>query len=290
MISAEGALVGGWRTMVSAIDVRTCGLGGDSEVPFDRRCAAARRPAQGDAAGAAGAALPAALATLHAIAAQDRLPDFASQFAFRNPGREPPAHRSALEARVWAATVAGAARHVDAGAHGAGLGALRRLADAGLATIAAFTPSDAMHVLGRQHGWSREAAECGARILATEERNGRALRAAASPQELCERTYELVVSESARALLAAALAQDPGIEDVEVAERDEGKIPVPVKGGRVEVRLGWCLRGRSRRPARRGQRYKTAAAATSTTMALDQWTDHRRHLALMVLLTLERSG
>ena len=29
-------MIGGWRTMVEAIDVRTCGLGGDSEVYFDR--------------------------------------------------------------------------------------------------------------------------------------------------------------------------------------------------------------------------------------------------------------
>jgi N-methylhydantoinase A/oxoprolinase/acetone carboxylase beta subunit len=37
VISAEGALVGGWRTMVEAVDVRTSGLGGDSEVEFDRQ-------------------------------------------------------------------------------------------------------------------------------------------------------------------------------------------------------------------------------------------------------------
>ncbi len=95
---------------------------------------------------------------------------------------------------------------------GAGLEALRRLADAGLATLAAFTPSDAMHVLGRQQGWCREAAECGARILATEERNARAARAADSPQAICERTYEHVVRETGRVLLAAALAHDPGLE------------------------------------------------------------------------------
>jgi N-methylhydantoinase A/oxoprolinase/acetone carboxylase beta subunit len=93
-----------------------------------------------------------------------------------------------------------------------GLDALRRLADAGLATLAAFTPSDAMHVLGQQHGWCREAAECGARILAIEERNARAASAAASPQEICQRTYEQVVRETGRVLLEAALARDPGVE------------------------------------------------------------------------------
>src|SRR4029077_1835285 len=36
VVREEGAVIGGWRTMVEAIDVRTCGLGGDSEVDFDR--------------------------------------------------------------------------------------------------------------------------------------------------------------------------------------------------------------------------------------------------------------
>ena len=31
-LKADGALVGGWQTMVEAADIRTCGLGGDSEV------------------------------------------------------------------------------------------------------------------------------------------------------------------------------------------------------------------------------------------------------------------
>src|ERR1700722_6721227 len=69
-----------------------------------------------------------------------------------------------------------------------------------------------MHVLDRQQGWCVEAALYGARILATEERNARAARAAVSPQEICERTYEHVVCEAGRVLLAAALAQDPGVE------------------------------------------------------------------------------
>ncbi|MDE1923438.1 MAG: hydantoinase/oxoprolinase family protein, partial [Gammaproteobacteria bacterium] len=36
VVNADGALIGGWRTMVEAVDVRTCGLGGDSEVAIDR--------------------------------------------------------------------------------------------------------------------------------------------------------------------------------------------------------------------------------------------------------------
>ena len=40
----------------------------------------------------------------------------------------------------------------------------------------------------------------------------RAASAAVPPRELCERTYEYVVRRSARALLEAALAHDPGLE------------------------------------------------------------------------------
>jgi N-methylhydantoinase A/oxoprolinase/acetone carboxylase beta subunit len=157
-------------------------------------------------------AFPDTLQQLRSLAELPHLPEFATQFAFRNPERDAPAHLSSTEKRVWEALgpeprqVAGIVRS------GAGLEALRRLADAGLATIAAFTPSDAMHVLGRQEGWNREAAECGARILATEERNTRAATAAVSAVEMCERTHEHVVRETARVLLAAALANDPGLE------------------------------------------------------------------------------
>lgn len=212
VISGEGALVGAWRTMVQAVDVRTSGLGGDSEVHFDRQHRLCVGPRKAMPLSLLAHSFPAALAQLRSIAELERLPAYPAQFALRNPGRAPPDHLSALERRVWEALALEPRQVSEVARSGAGLEALRRLADAGLATLAAFTPSDAMHVLDRQHGWSREAAECGARILATEERNARAARAAVSPQAISERTYEHVVCESGRVLLAAALAQDPGLQ------------------------------------------------------------------------------
>jgi len=212
IISADGALVGAWRTMVEAIDVRTSGLGGDSEIHFDRHTRLRVGPRKAMPLSLLAQSFPAVLEQIRSIAALERLPQYPAQFAFRNPDRAPPAHLPALERRVWEALDL-QPRHVPTIVRsGSGLEALRRLADAGLATLAAFTPSDAMHVLDKQHGWCREAAECGARILATEERNGLAARAAATPRQICERTYEHVVRETGRVLLAAALAQDPGIE------------------------------------------------------------------------------
>jgi N-methylhydantoinase A/oxoprolinase/acetone carboxylase beta subunit len=212
VISGEGALVGAWRTMVEAVDVRTSGLGGESEVQFDRQLRLRVGPRRAMPLSLLAHRFPDTLVQLRSISGLERLPEHPTQFAFRNPDRAPLAHLSGLERRVWDALDL-APRPVSAVVRTAsGLEALRRLADAGLATLAAFTPSDAMHVLDRQHGWCREAAECGARILATEERNARAARAAATPHAICERTYEHVVRESGRLLLAAALAQDPGIE------------------------------------------------------------------------------
>jgi N-methylhydantoinase A/oxoprolinase/acetone carboxylase beta subunit len=212
VISGEGALVGAFRTMVEAVDVRTSGLGGDSEVYFDRQHRLRVGPRKAMPLSLLAHSFPAVLACLKSIAELERLPDHPTQFAFRNPDRAPPAHLSALERRVWEA-LDREPRQVSAVARsGSGLEALRRLADAGLATLAAFTPSDAMHVLSRQAGWCLEAAEYGARILATEERNARAARAAVSPQAICERTYEHVVCETGRVLLAAALAHDPGVQ------------------------------------------------------------------------------
>jgi len=212
VISGEGALVGAWRTMVEAVDVRTSGLGGDSEVYFNRQHRLCVGPRKAMPLSLLAQSFPAALAWLKSIAELERLPDHPTQFAFRNPDRAPPAHLSALERRVWDALDL-EPRPVSAAVRsGSGLEALRRLADAGLATLAAFTPSDAMHVLGRQQGWNTQAAEYGARILATDERNARAARAAVSPQVICERTYEHVVCETGRVLLAAALAHDPGVQ------------------------------------------------------------------------------
>jgi len=211
VISAEGALIGAWRTMVEAVDVRTDGLGGDSEVAFDRHCRLRVGPRRAMPLSLMVHKFPDALKKLESLATLERLPEFPTQFAFRNPARSSLPHLSALELRIWEALDPQPCLASSIVRNASGLQALRRLADAGLATLAGFTPSDAMHVLGRQHDWSCEAAMCGARILAIEERNARALAAVASPEAIGERTYEHVVRESGRLLLAAALAHDPGI-------------------------------------------------------------------------------
>jgi N-methylhydantoinase A/oxoprolinase/acetone carboxylase beta subunit len=211
-VRAEGAVIGGWRTMVEAIDVHTCGLGGDSEVYFDRDHRLTVGPRKVAPLSLLATQFPSLLTDLHQLAAASRLPAFAPQYALRNPGREAVAGFDRLEQRVWDALADVPRRLAEVARTAQGVEALRRLVDRGLATLAGFTPSDALHVLGRQRDWSVEAARLGAVILASEERNASGRRDAETPEALSERTYQHVLRAATRVALESVLASDPGIE------------------------------------------------------------------------------
>src|SRR6202522_892097 len=100
-IRAEGALVGGWRTMVEAVDVRTSGLGGDSEVSFDRQIRLRVGPRKAMPLCLLAQRFPGVLGDLQTAAELVHLPEFATQFALRNPDRSAPAHLSPIERRVF---------------------------------------------------------------------------------------------------------------------------------------------------------------------------------------------
>jgi N-methylhydantoinase A/oxoprolinase/acetone carboxylase beta subunit len=212
VVREEGAVIGGWRTMVEAIDVHTCGLGGDSEVYLNRDHRLSVGPRKTMPLSLLAHQFPAVLTQLQKLASTERPPLFAGGFAYRNPGRDPGTRLDRLEERVWQALATEPRPLNEVATTATGVEAIRRLADRGLVTIAAFTPSDAMHVLGRQEGWNIEAARLGATILATEERNARARQEKDTPEGLAERTYQHVVREAGRVVLESTLAQDPGVE------------------------------------------------------------------------------
>ena len=212
VVRAEGAVIGGWRTMVQAIDVRTCGLGGDSEVRIDREGRLDIGPRRLMPVSLLAHQFPQVGAELARLAAGERPPPFAGQFGHRNPGRDAGADLDRLESRVWEALGATPRRLDEVARTAQGVAALHRLVDRGLATVAGFTPSDALHVLHRQGGWSEEAARLGAVLLAKEERNVTARRTPDTPEGLSERVLERVIRQAARVVMESALAQDPGIE------------------------------------------------------------------------------
>jgi N-methylhydantoinase A/oxoprolinase/acetone carboxylase beta subunit len=232
VVRPEGAVVGGWRTMVTAIDVRTCGLGGDSEVYFDRDAQLRVGPRRALPLSLLATQFPEVLGSLRRLAVGERLPPFAGRFAVRSPRREPDVRLDRIEQRVWDALTPEPRPLAEVARTAVGVEALRRLVDRGLATLSAFTPSDALHVLGRQHDWSVEAARLGAAVLAAEERNTRGRSRADTPEVFAERIYEHVVREATRVVLECALARDPGVEASHGRWGPLGRLIEDVVGGR----------------------------------------------------------
>lgn len=84
---------------------------------------------------------------------------------------------------------------------------LARLVQHGFVRLAAFTPTDASHVLGRQHTHDRAAALKAATLFArARDRRGKPI--APDAETIARRTIEVLVRRSAEAVLAAAFLTD----------------------------------------------------------------------------------
>jgi N-methylhydantoinase A/oxoprolinase/acetone carboxylase beta subunit len=211
-LDPEGATVGGYRTMVEAVAMRTFGLGGDSEVRLgesglDPQILLGPRRL-----------VPVALAAqLHGTPVFDVLD---RQLRAPNPGRVDgrlalrtgvpdrlAAGLGAPEARLYAAIGDVPAALDTLLTSTAQMATLSRLVGRGLVHIVGFTPSDAAHVLDRQSNWSREAAVMAATLFARR-RDGRGQPIAASPEAISERVLSAVTRQSAEVILETAFAED----------------------------------------------------------------------------------
>ena len=86
-------------------------------------------------------------------------------------------------------------------------GTLNGLVSRGAAAVAGFTPSDAMHVIGEQDNWNREAAGLAASIFARL-RNRKGIPIAASVESLCLAIKNQLMLQSGEAILNAMLQED----------------------------------------------------------------------------------
>ncbi len=214
-LDPEGATVGGFRTMVEAVAMRTFGLGGDSEVSLTEgglNPAIALGPRR---------LVPLALAAMqHGAAVTDALE---RQLRAPNPGRMDGrlAFRTGVPERLAAGLTSAEAKLYDLiGAEPLPLdtlltstaqnATLNRLVSRGLVHVAGFTPSDAAHVLGRQANWNAAAARLGAELFARR-RDGRGQPIAESPEAISARVLNAVTRRSAEVILETAFAED-GLE------------------------------------------------------------------------------
>ncbi len=211
IISAEGATVGGHQTMVSAVAMHTHGLGGDSHVRHDERAAGAvlqlgpRR------------VVPICQLALEEPALVHDLLDL--HLANPMPGEldgvlliaEHYEQRLASLEGVERAVLSAMGGRVASAARALSTMQLRRvmerLVQRGVLQLAAFTPTDAAHVLGLQATYDANAAAKSAELFARKrDRLGKAI--AADGRSLARLTVDTLVRRSAEAVLAAAFAHD----------------------------------------------------------------------------------
>ena len=220
-LDADGAVVGGYHTMVEAVAMRTYGLGGDSEVKInDRGLVAAfelgpRR------------LLPLSLAAhMHGAAVLEVLEQqLRATHLARNAGRF--ALRTGVPDHLASGLTAPEQALFDRiGSVPASLdklltmtsqkATLDRLVARGLVHLSGLTPSDAMHVLGGQGQWNAEAARLGL-ALAMRLKDGSGRPIATSVEELAEKIVDRLTRQSADVILAACLAED-GVADLNPAK------------------------------------------------------------------------
>ncbi len=163
-LNPQGATVGGWRTMVEAIDVRTFGLGGDSRVVYNRE--------QREFHIGPERVLPISLLIkdypelMPDMHKQLELPystTHSAEFVLAHAAEPTDLTKQQLELweRIQLKPIAVQTVFEDQTLDRA----MARLTQRGIVLRAGFTPSDASHIIGRQSGWDTDAAVLAARLL-----------------------------------------------------------------------------------------------------------------------------
>jgi len=255
-VTEQGAEVGGWRTMVRAIDVRTIGLGGDSEIHLAANGRLSVGPQRIVPVALLGARYPEVLAQLEAdLADVDGGSSLHGRFVLLPFGARVAAHGAELSARELEVLQRVTERPQPLRRLASSLGAQRAVASLkrkGLLQVGGFTPSDAAHVLGLQANWSAKAAHLAAQL-------GCRLREMKFPtlqrtEQYAREVWSETVRLSARAILDTAfgehLREDKLIHAVCAGDgvlglarvRVSPTVPVVAVGGPVQVYYGEVAR------------------------------------------------
>ncbi len=232
LVAEQGAEVGGWRTMVKAIDVKTVGLGGDSEVHLGP---------QGEITLGAERALPIALLAqrfpalvemLQADLAETTGGSQLGKFLVLPFGARSGLQTAALNQKESDVLMQVSSKPLPLRKVAIGTAAARAVASLrkkGLIQFCAFTPSDAAHVLGVQNNWSGAASRLAAALLW----RFRTMKLAdeAALQQLAGEVWNAAVDKTVRIILDQAFGFSIENALVDCVAKGEGRV------GHVAVRL-----------------------------------------------------
>lgn len=200
-IAREGALVGGFRTFVEAVDVYTVGLGGDSQVSMVQPLSVG--PNRAMPISCLGQQVPQILEILEQQLTKDKdSQEFEGCFLLRRSESEDINSLARNDRKIWDMLESGPVRCDELFKEPHMLRAYHRMRILDLVHMAAFTPTDALHVLGLMNRWSKSGAEIAARIWMKHLSN-RNEQSWNSPEEFCNDVLEAVVRQSSASLIEA---------------------------------------------------------------------------------------
>ncbi|WP_050605931.1 hydantoinase/oxoprolinase family protein [Ruegeria sp. 6PALISEP08] len=209
-IDPAGAQVGGFRTMVEAVAMRTHGLGGDSQVHV------VAEGLQGGVFLGPRRVLPVSLIAaeapevVHAILDEQLRATTVGEHDTRIVRRVPNIHADGIGAREEILLERLGDQVLPLGAllrSRMENGALNRLVDRGIVQVSGVTPSDASHVLGRVDAWDAEAARKALELVARK-RVGSGDMLANSPEALAQMIVDQLTEQTSLTLLEAAFDEE----------------------------------------------------------------------------------
>jgi len=246
-VAEQGAEVGGWRTMVKAIDVKTIGLGGDSEITIGLNGKIDVGPQRVAPISLLASRYPEVVAMLEADLTDTEGGSLHGRFVLKPFGAT-----SALTAEVTpreAEVLALVDEHPKpirkVAVSSAAQRALAALKRKGLVQTGGFTPSDAAHVLGLQDNWPGPAAELAAKLMVRF--RDMKLGDAARVQGFCREVWSETVRRTCRVILDTAFGKSfADHELVDAVSSGRGQlglarvslspsVPVVAVGGSVRV-------------------------------------------------------
>ena len=216
LLNRDGANVGGWQTMVQAVQIHTFGLGGDSEVHLDEPGTLDLGPRRLVPLSLLAHENPEVLKDLERQRDRPMTSRYDARFVLlqrswrERQGELAESQQRILERLEGSGPVALESLFRSTESQYLLETQLQRLTTLGYVAISGFTPSDAAHVLGMHKSWSREAAVLGAELMLRRrdgqgiltDRNGRG-----SAEQLCREVIRRTVLQAGRAVSAAVLAE-----------------------------------------------------------------------------------
>jgi N-methylhydantoinase A/oxoprolinase/acetone carboxylase beta subunit len=249
----NGSIVGGYRTLVHAIDMQTVGLGGDSEVEVNFEGRIVVKANRVVPISLMGARWPSMLERLSTSLNDGVGMRRASRYLVRPEGSDQDfllSELSAFDLALLQGVEKEPRPYSDLVRRISDKAGIARLVDRGLVQIVGFTPSDAAHVLGLQSQWSRDAAVAGCMLIgrASGLISNNAEQAEEQCRGLAQSVFDAVVAKSAHLMLerlcgqhldasaplvAAVTAGNHRLGDLGITMKSE--IPIVAVGGPAAV-------------------------------------------------------